>query len=100
MKLHWTTKGRVVYDRKTNPFTIRDYVRIGKRIGAEIFRITPGIDISLFGTIRSLIVNDPTGTVTVPEYTEFDSGGSFGGAGATREFNKPSYRVMVIIEEI
>lgn len=98
MKLYWTTKGRVVYDRKKHPFTIRDVVRIGKTIGAQIFKITPQAAGSLYRDVEVLLQTSEQSEIVLQDTILF-GGGGFGGAGATREFDSARYKMMIIIEE-
>lgn len=100
MKLYWTSKGRVVYDRKKHSFSFRDLLRIGQRLGAPIFRITPTGDRDIFGDVITLLADDTTGTISPATYGEF-GGGTFGGSGATREVGEllTVGRIVIIIEE-
>lgn len=99
MKKQWTTRGRVVYDRKKNLFKLRDFLRIGKKVGSYTVVVTP----NLYSRILKDIIDSGKaveGSVqTLPEF-EF-GGGSFGGAGASREFGETSqWLVLTIITKV
>lgn len=95
-----TQKGKVVYERAKHDFTLRDVLRIGHKVGAEIFEIKE----ELFQEVLEQIL---LGT-EVDTAFRFGSG-AFGGGGATRAFGSEelfleistdSARAIILVETI
>ena len=94
-----TQKGRIIYDRKIHPFTIRDLVRIGRQTPAFVVLAAPESYNTLMNVLEDFIV-----AVEDPGISY--GGGEFGGGGATREFGSHGLplqdlpRVTMIVENI
>ncbi|MBA7550013.1 hypothetical protein ES705_42518 [subsurface metagenome] len=89
-----TNVGRVVYDRKKKAFGRSDVLRIYKRVGLRYYRVSTARMDSIIGPLEAAIESG-VGWVF--------RGGSFGGAGVTREFGADPAgwppRIVLIIEE-
>ena len=91
-----TKAGRIIYERKKNPFRRRDFFRIFISLGERRWNVTPAVMDEMVSLLAGKVEAGVAGVF---------SGGSFGGAGATREFNdvapeQAPARIMLIIEEI
>lgn len=94
----YTIRGRVVYDRKHHPFSIRDLLRIGKTLDAELVELSGTGSGSAWADIQEAIGDARKSdevVVTVPDF----GGGRVGGAGSTRTFGGISAKRIVIIVE-
>ncbi|MBA7550658.1 hypothetical protein ES705_43179 [subsurface metagenome] len=92
----YTEKGSIVYDRKKKQFRRRDVFRIYNSMGELRWNVTPAVMDEIVSILAGKVEAGVAGVF---------SGGSFGGAGATREFNDVDLsqvlpRIMLIIEEI
>lgn len=87
-----TKKGRVVYDRKANPFRVSDFLRISKKLSVLRFFVTTEVFDQILQSVSIIRSDAGTGAGF--------SDGQFGGAGATRTFAEgiEVKRIVVIIE--
>lgn len=95
--LHRTNLGRVVYDRPVHFFKRRDALRIAQSAGVD------AIYVSTMSWERIVALLE--GFESVESGIAVDlGGGTFGGGGATRGFEKPGRtptpRMIVIIERM
>lgn len=96
MKEHWTTRGRVVYDRKFHAFNQRDLLRIARKIDSKIVSIYGISSGDILAKIAEYVATVGSASFVYGTSDDF-SGGSFGGAGASRGFNKASTGTVVIL---
>lgn len=88
-----TKKGRVVYDRQRNPFSVSDFLRISKKLSVERYKAGSESFDEILQIVRGSNPVGPSGIIF--------GGGSFGGAGASRSFYDGNEigRMILIMEE-
>lgn len=88
-----TKKGRVVYDRRRNPFSVSDVQRISKKLPIQQYEATTDRFNQILEVVRS-------GELPGFALEVHGGSGSFGGAGATRSFSGSEIgRIVLIMEE-
>jgi hypothetical protein len=97
-----TRYGRVVYNRKKHGFSIRDLLRIGRKLTPELVEIC--LDDEDFDTIVSAVLEKYRGFPAAPLLVGSWVDGmrpvevkEFGGAGGSRGFEDPDYDPATVI---